>query len=132
MSNCLCAGIRDGILSATHVVKSVLAAKVVFAFVFLAMPAYAEKGQSSYKRGRDLEARQNYEAAYDAYERAYDADPAECSISGGTHQNSIPSRRVKSAACDIAATSGRARRGFDPISRSHENRPVEPDRVTTK
>lgn len=75
MSNCLCPGTRDGVLSATHVVKSVLAATVVFAFVFLAIPAHAEKGQSSYKRGRDLEARQNYEDAYDAYERAYDADP---------------------------------------------------------
>jgi general secretion pathway protein D len=38
-------------------------------------PALAEKGQSSYKQGRDLEARQNYEGAYASYERAYDADP---------------------------------------------------------
>jgi len=44
-------------------------------FVFLAVPAHAEKGQSSYKQGRELEARQNYEGAYAFYQRAYDADP---------------------------------------------------------
>jgi tetratricopeptide (TPR) repeat protein len=43
--------------------------------VFLAIPAHAEKGQSVYKQGRDLEAAQNYESAYEAYQRAYDANP---------------------------------------------------------
>jgi general secretion pathway protein D len=38
-------------------------------------PLSAEKGQSFYKQGRDLEARQNYEGAFDEYERAYDANP---------------------------------------------------------
>src|SRR6202047_254133 len=47
----------------------------VLLFVFLAMPAHAEKGQSAYKQGTDLEARQNYEGAYEAYQKAYDADP---------------------------------------------------------
>ena len=75
MSNSLLSSTRDGISSVTHIAKSVLAATVVFAFVSLAVPAGAEKGQSSYKHGRDLEALQNYEAAYDAYEQAYDADP---------------------------------------------------------
>jgi general secretion pathway protein D len=56
-------------------IKSFVITGPILLFVFLAMPAHAEKGQSSYKRGRDLEASQNYEAAYDAYQRAYAADP---------------------------------------------------------
>ena len=55
--------------------KLFITAGFVLLFVFLAMPAHAEKGQSSYKRGTDLEARQNYEGAYEAYQQAYDADP---------------------------------------------------------
>ncbi len=45
------------------VVKSFMIAGPILLFVFLATPVHAEKGQSSYKQGRDLEARQNYEAA---------------------------------------------------------------------
>src|SRR5260370_33987371 len=55
--------------------KSFITAGFVLLFVFLAMPAHAEKGQSAYKQGTDLEARQNYEGAYEAYQKAYDADP---------------------------------------------------------
>jgi general secretion pathway protein D len=55
--------------------KPFITAGAVLLFVFLAMPAQAEKGQSSYKRGTDLEASQNYEGAYEAYQQAFDADP---------------------------------------------------------
>ena len=55
--------------------KSFITAGFVLLFVFLAMPAHAENGQSAYKQGTDLEARQNYEGAYEAYQKAYDADP---------------------------------------------------------
>src|SRR5579864_7087562 len=55
--------------------KSFITVGFVLLFVFLAMPAHAEKGQSAYKQGTDLEARQNYEGAYEAYQKAYDADP---------------------------------------------------------
>jgi tetratricopeptide (TPR) repeat protein len=58
-----------------HIVKSLITAGTVFLVVLLVTPVLAEKGQSSYKQGRDLEARQNYEGAYAAYERAYDASP---------------------------------------------------------
>jgi general secretion pathway protein D len=37
----------------------------------------AEKGQSAYKEGRDQEARQNYEAAYEAYLRACEKETAD-------------------------------------------------------
>src|SRR4029077_569708 len=50
-------------------------AGALFLVVLLVTPVLAEKGQSSYKQGRDLEAQQNYEGAYAAYERAYDASP---------------------------------------------------------
>lgn len=49
----------------------------IILIAFLVIPAGAEKGQSLYKQGKDLEARQNYEAAYDAYLKAYDANPAD-------------------------------------------------------
>jgi general secretion pathway protein D len=55
--------------------KSFITAGLVLLFVFVAMPVHAEKGQSAYKQGTDLEARQNYERAYEAYQKAYDADP---------------------------------------------------------
>ena len=75
MSNCLCPRTRGGIVPATYVLKSLITAIAILLFVFRGVPATAEKGQSSYKQGRDLEARQNYEASFDAYQRAYNADP---------------------------------------------------------
>jgi general secretion pathway protein D len=73
--NCLDPRIRAKDFSATHTMKSLITAGAVFLIVLLVTPALAEKGQSSYKQGRDLEARQNYEGAYAAYQRAYDASP---------------------------------------------------------
>ena len=67
--------IRANDFSAMHIVKSIVTAGTVFLVVLLVTPALAEKGQSSYKQGRDLEARQNYEGAYAAYQRAYDVSP---------------------------------------------------------
>src|SRR5215469_12096776 len=55
--------------------RSWLVAGVILSLSFLVTPLSAEKGQSFYKQGRDLEARQNYEGAFDEYERAYDANP---------------------------------------------------------
>jgi general secretion pathway protein D len=45
--------------------------------VSLAPLVVAEEGQSAYKEGRDQEARQNYEAAYEAYLRACEKEPAD-------------------------------------------------------
>lgn len=75
MWNCLSLGTTNKILVAPSRVKQFVIASVAFWLVILAMPARADKGQSSYKLGRDLEARQNYEAAFDEYQRAYDANP---------------------------------------------------------
>jgi len=73
--NCLRPRIRARDFSATHIMKSLVTAVAVFLVVLLVTPTLAEKGQSSYKQGSDLEARQNYEGAYDAYQSAYDASP---------------------------------------------------------
>jgi len=73
--NCLRPPMKGGDLPAPFIVKSFITAGAILLFVFLATPADAERGQSSYKQGRDLEARQNYEAAYEAYQGAYDANP---------------------------------------------------------
>jgi len=39
------------------------------------LPAAADKAKDLYKQGQDAEARQNYEAAYDLYKKAYDLKP---------------------------------------------------------
>ncbi len=39
------------------------------------LPAAADKANSLFKQGRDAEARQNYERAYDLYKQAYDLKP---------------------------------------------------------
>lgn len=66
---------RHGIVPARYPARTFITSIAMSLLVFLAVPAHGEKGQSSYKQGRDLEFRQNYEAAYDAYQRAYNAYP---------------------------------------------------------
>jgi general secretion pathway protein D len=73
--NCFGVWMISGNLRTGRMAKSFITAGFVLLFVFLAMPAHAEKGQSAYKQGTDLEARQNYEGAYEAYQKAYDTDP---------------------------------------------------------
>ena len=75
MWNCLGVRKTSGNLRNGCMAKSFITVGFVLLLVFLAMPAHAEKGQSAYKQGTDLEARQNYEGAYEAYQKAYDADP---------------------------------------------------------
>ncbi len=41
----------------------------------LSLPAVADKANSAYKHGRDAEARQDYDTAYQAYKEAYDLNP---------------------------------------------------------
>src|SRR5512140_1823921 len=49
---------------------------VVLALILtLTLPAAADKAKSFYNKGRDAEARQNYEQAYDFYKQAYDLKP---------------------------------------------------------
>src|SRR6266571_3290502 len=43
--------------------------------VSLAIPAAADKAKSFFNQGRDAEARQNYEAAYDFFRQAFDLKP---------------------------------------------------------
>jgi len=43
----------------------------------LTIPASADKAKSLYNQGKDAEARQNYEQAYDLYKQAYDLKPKE-------------------------------------------------------
>ncbi|MGH9600815.1 MAG: type II and III secretion system protein, partial [Terriglobales bacterium] len=45
--------------------------------LLLAIPASADKAKSLFNQGKDAEARQNYEAAYDAYRQAYELKPKE-------------------------------------------------------
>src|SRR5581483_2904685 len=43
----------------------------------IALPAAADKAKDLYNKGKDAEARQNYEAAYELYRQAYDLKPKE-------------------------------------------------------
>src|SRR2546423_1952240 len=43
--------------------------------MLLPLPALAESARSLYNKGRDAQARQNYEAAYQYFKGAYDKDP---------------------------------------------------------
>ena len=48
---------------------------VILLALAVAMPALADKAKSLFEKGRDAEARQNYEAAFDFYKQAYDLKP---------------------------------------------------------
>jgi general secretion pathway protein D len=50
-------------------------AAVVLLVVVAILPAIADKAKSAWEKGQDLEARQNYEAAYEFYKQAYDLKP---------------------------------------------------------
>lgn len=50
-------------------------AAILLLAVIVALPAVAENAGSYYKKGKDAEARQNYEQAYDYYKQAYDISP---------------------------------------------------------
>ena len=51
------------------------AAAVALLSMLVVLPASADKAKSLFNQGKDAEARQNYEAAYDFYKQAYDLKP---------------------------------------------------------
>jgi len=59
--------------------RAILPALTCFLLVVGIISAVAESSRSLYKRGKDAEARQNYEQAYDLYKQAYDLSPKELS-----------------------------------------------------
>jgi general secretion pathway protein D len=52
-----------------------LAGLMLLLTALISVPAAADKAKSLYKQGKDAEARQNYEAAYDLYRQAYERKP---------------------------------------------------------
>src|SRR5690348_6218830 len=64
--------------------KRAIRPALIFLLVFLAIiSAVAENARSLYKKGKDAEARQNYEQAYDFYKQAYDQNPRDLSYRTG-------------------------------------------------
>jgi general secretion pathway protein D len=62
------------------VIKSLFRPAVVVLLVLIAtLPAAADKAKSLYLKGKDAEARQNYEQAYDFYKEAYGLKPQDTS-----------------------------------------------------
>jgi len=59
--------------------RAILPALTCFLLVVGIISAVAESSRSLFKRGRDAEARQNYEQAYDLYKQAYDLNPKDLS-----------------------------------------------------
>ncbi len=55
--------------------KRLMPAAVALLVLVIILPAIADKAKTIYEKAQDAEARQNYEAAYDLYKRAYDLKP---------------------------------------------------------
>jgi general secretion pathway protein D len=59
--------------------RAIRPALIVFLICIAIVYAVAESARSLYKKGKDAEARQNYEQAYDLYKQAYDQSPRDLS-----------------------------------------------------
>ena len=59
--------------------RAIRPALIVFLVLLAIVYAVAESARSLYKKGKDAEARQNYEQAYDLYKQAYDQSPRDLS-----------------------------------------------------
>ncbi len=59
--------------------RAIRPALIVLAVFLALISAVAESARSLYKKGKDAEARQNYEQAYDLYKQAYDQNPHDLS-----------------------------------------------------
>ncbi|HZP17566.1 MAG TPA: cohesin domain-containing protein [Terriglobales bacterium] len=55
--------------------RAIRPALIVFFSFLLTVPAISESARSLYKKGKDAEARQNFEQAFDLYKQAYDQNP---------------------------------------------------------
>ncbi len=55
--------------------RRLMPAAVVLLVVVAILPAIADKAKTSYEKGQDAEARENYEAAYEFYKQAFDLKP---------------------------------------------------------
>jgi general secretion pathway protein D len=58
-------------------IRLIRPAAIVLLVLAITLPAAADKAKSLYSKGKDAEARQNYEQAYDYYKQAYDLKPKE-------------------------------------------------------
>jgi general secretion pathway protein D len=68
-------------------------AAVVLLVVVFILPAIADKAKTSYDKGQDAEARENYETAYEFYKQAYDLKPKDL-----RYKSSFERMRFKAAA----------------------------------
>src|SRR5215470_16092664 len=55
--------------------KRLIRPAAILTLFMLALPAAADKAKSLYNKGKDAEARQNYEEAYEDYKQAFDLKP---------------------------------------------------------
>ena len=55
--------------------KRLIRPAAILILLILALPAAADKAKSLYNKGKDAEARQNYEEAYENYKQAFDLKP---------------------------------------------------------
>jgi general secretion pathway protein D len=58
-------------------------ATVLLLVLAVTLPAAADKAKTLYEKGKDAEARQNYEQAYDYYKQAYDLKPKDLTYRAG-------------------------------------------------
>ena len=55
--------------------RRLMPAAILLLVVVAILPAIADKAKTSYEKGQDAEARENYETAYEFYKQAYDQKP---------------------------------------------------------
>ncbi len=81
-------------------------AAIVMLVVAITLPAAADKAKSLYNKGKDAEARQNYEQAYDYYKQAYELKPKDIQYRASFAPSSGASERRPAEAIGRGAGSG--------------------------
>jgi general secretion pathway protein D len=73
--------------------RRLMPAAVLLLVVVAILPAIADKAKTSYEKGQDAEARENYETAYEFYKQAFDLKPKDL-----RYKSSFERMRFKAAA----------------------------------
>jgi general secretion pathway protein D len=86
----------------------------------ISLPAAADQAKSLYNQGRNAEARQNYEAAYDAYKRAYDLKPTELRYRAAFERTKFLSAAAKVHRGQLLRDAGRLQEALAEFKRAAE------------
>ena len=60
--------------------RAIRPAAILLLVAAISLPGISESAKSLYNKGKDAEAKQNYEQAYEYYKQAYDQKPQDLAI----------------------------------------------------